>query len=79
MAVSVSTSPSFLVGSTTPLFETIGTQGGRWEPYPQYDVSPDGKRFILAEPVGDPEASEPSIHVVENWFTEFQDPRGGAR
>ena len=34
IAVSVSTIPSFSVCSTTPLFETIGTQGGRWETYP---------------------------------------------
>ena len=48
---------------------------GRWEPYPPYDVSPDGQRFMLAETLGDPEAPEPSIHVVENWFAEFH--RGG--
>jgi hypothetical protein len=36
----------------------------------QYDVSPDGKRFILL----DKPAAEPplSIHVVHNWFEEFR-------
>ncbi len=42
--------------------------------YPQYDVSPDGRRFILAEPAGlGSEAPEPSIRVVQNWFAEFRD------
>jgi len=38
---------------------------------PQYDVSADGKRFIVL----DPPANEPplAIHVVHNWFEEFRD------
>ncbi len=39
--------------------------------YPIYDVSADGRRFVVAEPVGPP--PEPSIQVVQNWFTEFKD------
>ena len=41
--------------------------------------SPDGQRFIIAEPLGDPETPEASIHVLENWFAEFQDQQAGAR
>ncbi len=41
--------------------------------------SPDGQRFIIAEPLGDPETPEASIHVGENWFAEFQDQQAGAR
>ena len=41
--------------------------------FAQYDVSPAGQRFILAEVVGEgAEASEPSIRVVMNWFEEFR-------
>ena len=79
VAVSVSTSPSFSVGSATRLFKTIGTRAGRWGPYPQYDVSPDGQRFILAEPVGEGATSEPSIRVVQNWFAEFRGRPDGVR
>ena len=68
VAVPVTTSPSFSVGSATRLFEHTGfVTGAR---YPLYDVSPDGQQFILAEPVG--EAAEPSIRVVQNWFAEFR-------
>ena len=38
-----------------------------------YDVSDDGQRFILAEPVGaGADTPEPSIRVVQNWFAEFR-------
>ncbi len=36
-----------------------------------FDVSADGRRFIVAEPVG--EAPTPAIHVVENCYQEFRD------
>ncbi len=73
MAVSVSSRSSFSVGPATRLFEHLGLRrGGNYAPY---DVSADGQRFILAEPVGDggAEAPEPSIRVVENWHEEFRD------
>ena len=71
VAVSVSSGSSFSVGSATRLFEHPGLRlGGN---YPPYDISADGQRFILAEPVGEfAEAPEPSIRVVENWFEEFR-------
>ena len=50
VAVSVSSGSSFSVGSATRLFEHPGLRPGI--NYPPYDVSADGQRFILAEPVG---------------------------
>ena len=38
---------------------------------PEYDVSADGQRFVVAQPVG--EVSEPKIRVVQNWHEEFRD------
>jgi hypothetical protein len=39
-------------------------------PNPQYDVAPDGKRFIILQrPAGEPPLA---IHVVHNWFEEFR-------
>ena len=38
---------------------------------PNYDVSADGQRFVVSEPV-DPE-SPPLIRVTQNWFAEFRD------
>ena len=71
MAVSVSSGSSFSVGLATRLFEHPGLRPGT--NYAPYDVSADGQRFILAEPVGaDGEAPEPSIRVVQNWFAQFR-------
>ncbi len=68
VAVSVSTAPKFSVGSATRLFEQRTLAKA---PYPQYDVSEDGQRFVFAELAGDFE--EPSIQVVQNWFAEFKE------
>ena len=71
LAVSVSSGSSFSVGSATRLFEHPGLRSvGNYAPY---DVSADGQRFILAEPVGEgADAPEPSIRVVMNWYEEFR-------
>ena len=72
VAVSVSSGSSFSVGLATRLFEHQGLRPG--DNYAPYDVSADGQRFILAEPVGlVADGPEPSIRVVQNWFAEFRD------
>ena len=72
MAVSVSSGSSFSVGLATRMFEHPGLRSGF--DYAPYDVSADGQRFILAEPVGEgADAPEPSIRVVMNWYEEFRD------
>jgi Tol biopolymer transport system component len=63
-AVAVSTRPVFTVGATTPLFPFPRLT------YPEFDVSADGSRFILAAVVG--ETPRPVIRVVQNWAAEFQ-------
>ena len=70
MAVPVEASPKFSVGSVTKLFEHPSLAAGLY--IAQYDVSADGERFLLAEPVG-VETQEPAIRIVENWFTELKD------
>ena len=35
--------------------------------YPQYDVSADGRRFVVTEPITD------GPRVVQKWFAEFRD------
>ncbi len=53
-------------GSATPLFDHDRfLQGG----IPKYDVSADGQRFLLADPVED--GAESSVHVVQNCYEEF--------
>ena len=45
---------------------------------PQYDVSADGQRFVMVEPIEE-EATPAAIRIVQNWFTEFRDRQGEAR
>lgn len=73
MVVAVSTEGEFSASSPTELFEHPGVQ--RDGHYPYYDVSLDGRRFILTEPVGydATEAPQATIRVVQNWFAEFKD------
>ncbi len=70
MAVPVTTSPSLTVGVPGTLFSTPSLGGFTGN----YDVTPDGNRFVLVEPVTDEgDVSEPRIRVVENWYEKFRD------
>ena len=70
-AVPVSTRPIFSMGRPKRLFTHPGLYS-RFR-HAAYDVSADGKKFVVIEPVG----SIPplTIRVVQNWFAEFQDRR----
>ena len=71
MAVAVSTVGEFSVGSPKPLFRLPLLPGMVIE-Y-QYDVSADGRRFVVIEDVEDKQASRPSVHIVQNWYEDFRD------
>ena len=61
---------SLLVGEPKVLFRDGALNTSTLQPYA---VSADGKRILLAEPVEDGK-KPPTIHVVQNWFAEFQKP-----
>ena len=65
MVVEVATEPEFTAGKPRPLFEgayVTGVSGN-------YDVSPDGERFVM---IRREEGSVPTeLHVVVNWFREL--------
>jgi eukaryotic-like serine/threonine-protein kinase len=69
MAVDVATQPSFTAGKPRVLFE------GRYNPAqgttPNYDVSPDGQRFLMIKP-SEAEQAPTQINVVLNWFEELK-------
>jgi serine/threonine-protein kinase len=69
MAVDIATHPSFAAGKPRVLFE------GRYEPSPatspNYDVSPDGQRFLMLKSAEAGEAPT-QINVVLNWFEELK-------
>jgi serine/threonine protein kinase len=71
MAVSVNTQPNFsIVGTPQVLFQ--GTYVGTY-----WDISPDGKRFLMIKPPGasgEESTSEDQgkINIVLNWFEELK-------
>jgi serine/threonine-protein kinase len=69
MAVDVTTQPSFSVGKPRMLFEGSYTPTPR--SFPDYDVSPDGQRFLMLKPSEQAEAPA-QINVVLNWFEELK-------
>jgi Tol biopolymer transport system component len=70
MAVDITTQPGFAAGTPRMLFE------GRYEPAPvpnvNYDVSPDGQRFLMLKPSEQTQAAPTQINVVLNWFEELK-------
>ncbi|MSO30327.1 MAG: serine/threonine-protein kinase [Acidobacteria bacterium] len=65
--VTVAADPDVRIGTPTRLF-TRTPSAGTVVPAP-FDVSPDGTRFLIYEPVGD--ATDERITVVLNWFSEL--------
>jgi Tol biopolymer transport system component len=64
MAVDVQTSPEFRAGTPKILFE--GTFGN------SYDVTSDGKRFLMIKPPAIAQRSADQVTVVLNWFDELR-------
>jgi serine/threonine-protein kinase len=64
MAVSVPPGPIFTPGPARALFSVDGYRAARNRP--QYDVSPDGQRFVMIR-----ERSASQVVYVENWFAEL--------
>ena len=69
MAVDITTQPDFAAGKPRMLFE------GQYQPAPvttpNYDVSPDGQRFLMLKP-SEQGAAPTQINVVLNWFEELK-------
>jgi serine/threonine-protein kinase len=72
MRVGVARGPTWAATAPTRLFEgrygAAAFHSGR-----TYDVSPDGRRFLMVKAAaGDPNATPASIVVVLNWFEELK-------
>jgi len=70
MAVEIATKPSFSAGKPRMLFE--GDYLLTPLQFPNYDVSPDGQRFLMLKPVDTGESARTQINVVLNWFEELK-------
>ncbi len=70
MAVEITTQPAFSAAKPKVLFE------GKYLPtpvtFPNYDVSPDGQRFLMLKPSEQEAAAPTQINVVLNWFEELK-------
>jgi Tol biopolymer transport system component len=69
MAVQITTRPNFAFGGPRILFDAhqyMPPTGPYSYPFPNYDVSPDGQRFLMIT-----KESKPQINVVVNWFEEL--------
>lgn len=67
MAVPVTTTPHFAAGRPQLLFE--GSFFGR--PLVDYDVTPDGQRFLMIQQTGERE-NITQLRIVLNWFEELK-------
>ena len=72
MAVDVSTQEGFVVGKPRELFEGHYVHTGGVYVRANYDVSPDGQRFLMLKPVEQGQAEPTQISVVLNWTEELK-------
>ncbi len=68
MSVEVLPGPTFVTGERRVLFSTQGFRSNTV--HQQYDVTPDGQRFVMIRNIGEQNASE--LIVVENFFEELK-------
>jgi Tol biopolymer transport system component len=69
MAVDIQTQPAFKAGNPRMLFDRPGYAIGG--PRADYDVSPDGQRFLMIKESELQETALTQINIVLNWFEEL--------
>jgi Tol biopolymer transport system component len=67
MAVEVTTSPTFQVAGSKVLFQAPIWGGGAVNNVTRYDVTADGKKFLINSGAAEVEAQAAPITVVLNW------------
>jgi serine/threonine-protein kinase len=71
MAVEITTQPRFSAGKPKVLFAGQYQPSSSPVPNANYDISPDGQRFLMLKPGGQDQAAT-QINVVLNWFEELK-------
>ncbi len=69
MVVAVSTKPTFSAGPPRLLFEGSYTNSSRREA--NYDISPDGERFLMVK-AAETHRAPTELYLVVNWFEELK-------
>jgi serine/threonine-protein kinase len=74
MAVSIEAGTSFQAGTPQLLFERsyVKRPSGPGEAETNFDVSPDGQRFLMVKAKEEAQQSLSQIHVVLNWFEDLK-------
>ena len=75
MAVPVATTPTLTIGAAEKLFSDDSLVFRASIHWLNYDVTPDGQKFILRE--AEAGTDDVKLRVVQNWFAEFQDRQTG--
>ena len=70
MAVDITTEPTFSAGTPRLLFEETYRMGDLFRT--DYDVTPDGQRFVMVQTSEQQQESSTQINVVLNWFEELK-------
>ena len=68
MVVPITPGAAFVAGTPRPLFDLSGFRSARNRP--QFDVSPDGQRFLMIREPSDEETGK--VVYVEHWFPELR-------
>jgi Tol biopolymer transport system component len=71
MAAEIAAQPYFSAGKPKVLFAGQFQQSPNPTPNANYDVSPDGQRFLMLKP-GERDPAPTQINVVANWFEELK-------
>jgi Tol biopolymer transport system component len=69
MVVEIESATSFRAGTPRLLFEG---QYRTTVPFRNYDIAPDGQRFIMTTRSGPPEPPTTQMHVILNWAEELK-------
>src|SRR5882762_5382916 len=72
MAVDITAQASFAAGKPRQLFEGHYLSTGGGYARANYDVSPDGQRFLMLRLVEGEQAAPTQINVVLNWTEELK-------
>ena len=67
MEVDISTTPTPVIGKPRKLFE--GTYKRSTAFWPNYDVTPDGQRFLMIK--GSPQKPATRVNLVQNWVQDL--------
>jgi serine/threonine-protein kinase len=71
-AVSAPTAPALTIGPPVEVFRERFYVAPSGSPRPQYDVTADGKRFLIVTEAAETSADRLTIVIVQNWLEELK-------